>query len=146
MKSFVYNNFINKPPLTNFEILKLSKNLKYFKGVYMRDELNNYYLQEPLSIIFNLDSSENQGTHWVCFFINSKTCYYFDSFGLFPPVELTNFLKQSKNCDQLIGSSFQVQNFNTNYCGYLCLYVLEQLSNNFKFEDVIINLYQEFKK
>lgn len=34
--------------------------------------------------VVNLDESKNRGTHWAC--------YYFDSFGLNPPLELQNYL------------------------------------------------------
>jgi hypothetical protein len=38
--------------------------------------------------IVNLDISENNGTHWVSYYKNKDICYYFDSFGLDPPIEL----------------------------------------------------------
>ena len=38
--------------------------------------------------ILNLDVSKNNGTHWVYYHKNNEQCYYFDSFGLDPSLEL----------------------------------------------------------
>ena len=42
--------------------------------------------------ILNLDVSKNNGTHWVCYYKNKDKSYYFDSFGLDPPLELQDYL------------------------------------------------------
>ena len=57
--------FINKP-LTNYEIIKLAKELKIknFRGVFMRDTLPDNLDDEECGIV-NLDLSKNKGTHWV---------------------------------------------------------------------------------
>ena len=64
--------------------------------------------------ILNLDVSKNNGTHWVCYYKNNEKCYYFDSFGLDPPLELQNYLSSSIEL-----STFQIQKFNTHHCGYV---------------------------
>ena len=38
--------------------------------------------------VVNLDLSKNSGTHGVCYYKNNDKDYYFDSFGLDPPIEL----------------------------------------------------------
>ena len=140
MKVFDYNYYITKPPLSNFDILQLvnqmnnKRMLKNFKGVFMRNEISGIPKLKECGII-NLDDKENKGTHWVCYFIfNSSIAYYFDSFGLYPPIELQNYLKEYN----IIGSNFQLQDFNTNYCGYYCLYILELLSLGFDYEKIVI--------
>lgn len=100
----------------------------------MRDNLPNKVYDTECAIV-NLDSVKNSGTHWVCYYKFHDLSYYFDSFGLNPPIELEKYLGNT-----IIGSSFQVQQFNTNYCGYLCLYILSGLSKGFKFNDLILNL------
>lgn len=127
-----------KKPLTNYDILNLASEIKNFRGVFMRDTLPKKTNKSECSIV-NLDSNENPGTHWVCYFKNKNEKYYFDSFGLYPPIELQKYL--GKN---IIRSSFQVQEFNTNYCGYLCLHVLSCLSKGFNYESVIFNLFNTF--
>jgi len=59
---------------------------------------------------------------------------------LYPPIELENYLE-----GEIVISTFQVQEFNSKYCGYLCLFVLSLLSSGYDFEDIIFNLVAEFK-
>jgi hypothetical protein len=124
----------NLQPLTNKDLKQLTSKLqiKNFRGVFMRDNLPNNAKDNECGII-NLDSYKNKGTHWTAYYKNEDKCYYFDSFGLDPPIELQKYL----NC-QIELSSFQVQNFNTNYCGHLCLLVLKMLEK-YKFNDIILN-------
>lgn len=113
-------------------------NIKNFKGVFMRDNLPKTLNSAECAIV-NLDSIKNEGTHWVCYWIDQDNKYYFDSFGLYPPDEIKSYL--GKN---ILTSTYQVQEFSTNYCGYLCLHVLSCLSNNLKFENIILNLFKNF--
>ena len=81
-------------PLTNYDITNLAKELKIknFRGVFMRDTLPDKVNDQECGVV-NLDESGNNGTHWVCYYKNShKGCYYFDSFGLDPPIELQHYL------------------------------------------------------
>lgn len=140
--SFNYSKYKNKPPLSNLDILKLIPKfgIKHFRGVFMRDTLPQSSRKSECGIV-NLDSIENKGTHWVGYWKNGENKYYFDSFGLFPPIELQKYLGP-----QILSSTFKLQEINTNYCGYLCLYVLSCLSKGFTYEDVIFNLQKEFEK
>jgi hypothetical protein len=83
----------NLTALTNYEIEKMVKELKIkdFRGVFMRDTLPNM-VNDIECWIINLDVSMNNGTHWVCYYKNNEKCYYFDSFGLDPPLELQMYL------------------------------------------------------
>ena len=62
-------------------------------------------------------------------FFNSQDKYYFDSFGLLPPVEVIKFLQNG------VSQTFQVQEFNSKCCGQLCLNVFFQLNKNKKIYD-----------
>ena len=66
--------------------------------------------------ILNLDSSSGDGTHWVMWF-------YFDSYGVQPPSELTVYLKSP-----IFYNSERVQQNGKVFCGHLCLFTLKQLS------------------
>lgn len=108
-----------KHPLTDEDILKCVKKLKlpYFRGVFMRDELPKRPKTKECAIV-NLDVTANSGTHWVSYFKNNKSVYYFDSFGnLKPPIELVKYLK---NC-RIYYNHDRFQNFDTYNCGHLCL-------------------------
>lgn len=142
---FDYKYYNDKEPLSNYDILKLIPKYKItnFKGVFMRDNLPcnviNVISKTECGIV-NLDSINNSGTHWVCYYHDNSNSIYFDSFGLFPPDEIKSYLHKN-----IISSTFQVQEFNTNYCGYLCLFVLSCLSKGYKYEDIILNLVKEFE-
>ena len=66
----------------------------------MQDTLPDKVLSRETGII-NLDSSEGKGTHWVCYSKNNKNIYYFDSFGLDPPLELQEYLKSRNEKDKI---------------------------------------------
>lgn len=72
--------------------------------------------------IINLDSSENEGTHWVAYIKLNNYCEYFDSFGdLMPPLELTRYLEKYD-----IYYNYNIyQSFNSVNCGHLCLKYLK---------------------
>ena len=96
--------FINKP-LSNIDLLHWVKQLgiKYFRGIYSRDNLPEKINRLERGII-NLDNSIAGGTHWVCYRnVDKQICEYFDSFGLIMPNEIKNYLHTSgkkKMCTQ----------------------------------------------
>ena len=49
-----------------------------------------------LGIVFNLDTHDQSGSHWVALFadFNLGNIYYFDSYGLKPPQEIINLMKK----------------------------------------------------
>ena len=81
-------------PLTNFEILSAANTLgiPHFRGVFQRDVLPKKALQEECGIL-NLDDSLGDGSHWTAWFKSNNEKYYFDSFGVQPPRDLTDYLK-----------------------------------------------------
>jgi hypothetical protein len=108
--------------------------IKNFRGVFMRDTLPNKIKANECGIV-NLDSIKNEGTHWVCYYKGKNEKYYFDSFGLDPPNEIQDYLGED-----ILLSTFQIQELGTNYCGHLCLYVLYELNKGETFLDIILNL------
>ena len=106
----------------------------------MRDELPDK-TEDLESGIMNLDVSSGYGTHWTCWFKSSvkgqspqnqskatkellkPVCYYFDSFGLPPPLEFNNYIK----CD-IYHSTYQIQNLGDVICGHLCMLVLYMMT------------------
>jgi hypothetical protein len=107
--------------LTNFEIENICNPYKLFRGVFMRDTLDMLPNKQEIGIL-NLDSVENNGTHWVLWYKNCKNCYYFDSFGQGPPEELLKYLKNN-----ILASTFVMQEIDTKYCGHLCICLLKYI-------------------
>lgn len=93
----------------------------------MRDEIP----KKPKDIecaIINLDSSYNEGTHWVAYVKYFDYCEYFDSFGnLKPPLELIKYLKTN----DITYNYCNYQKFDAFNCGHLCLKFLGEFWNNF---------------
>ena len=96
--------------------------IPYFRGVFMRDTLPTYPLFKE-SMVVNLDSARNRGTHWVCSYKeNDDTVEYFDSFGLEPPSEMISYWHRRNPSIRIIYNSEQSQAIDDNICGHLCLY------------------------
>ena len=76
--------------------------------------------------IVNLDAKK--GTHWVAYRKRGKIAFYFDPFGLPPPLELIRYL----NC-KIFYFTDQVQGLNDKNCGQLCLKFLYKKWNHLRF-------------
>ena len=88
--------FINKL-LSNIDLLHWVKQLgiKYFRGIYSRDNLPNKIRKLETGII-NLDDSTGGGSHWICYRnVDKQYCEYSDPFGLIMPNEIEHYLKTS---------------------------------------------------
>ena len=123
-------------PLTNFDLIGAAKKLeiKNMRGVFVRDELP----KRPKKIecgILNLCDSKGRGTHWTAWIKNGNEKLYFDSYGLAPPVELVDYLK-----DPVYYNSERIQPDGEVFCGHLCLYVLKKCESK-NFQEVINTLY-----
>ena len=149
-EEFVGALFKDIQPLSNFDIIRICKNLKIsnFKGCFMRDEIGNLDVvsSNDECFIMNLDDSNSSGTHWVSVNISdasdtsgagatgisddvatgisdvSSTTYYFDSFGLPPTKEIKKYCKEPR-----FYNSFVFQKPNEVICGQLCLYFLYRM-------------------
>ena len=132
--------------LTNFDLISYIDQLKvpYFCGVFMRDELpNRKHIME--CGIMDLNTSDQIGSHWVCFVRNKKDRIYFDSFGEITPLELQKYLKTKQefenNTPVIKRNTDIVQRVNTHVCGHLCLIVLTWLMReHFNYQEVLDRL------
>jgi len=124
-------------PLTNFEILSVVNKLGIpnFRGVFLRDVLPKKSLTKECGIL-NLGDSSGNGSHWTAWFKNADKKYYFDSFGVQPPLELIDYLKPP-----VYYNTEEIQPRNQVFCGHLCLYVLKHLTLGKDLQKIINNLY-----
>ena len=121
---------------TNIELEQEATRLKLknFRGVFMRDELKFKPLNRECGIL-NLDSSKNDGSHWVAWFKDKDNKIYFDSFGVQPPLELIKYLKSP-----ILYNTFQIQQYNDTNCGEWCLHVLNELNKGRNYFDIILEI------
>ena len=110
-----------------------------FKGVFMRDEILKEKPSRKECFIYNIDSSENEGTHWVAVSINNNKCWYFDSYGFPPTLEIQKYLKHMKDRHY---NTFEIQKPGEVICGQYSLYVLHRLAQGISFYDVLDELYK----
>ena len=120
-------------PLSNFQLTDSAKKLKIrnFRGVFLRDSLPSAPAQRECGIL-NFDVLSGRGTHWVCWYKNQDTKFYFDSYGLSPPTELMQYLKSP-----VYYNSERIQPDGEVFCGHLCLYVLKKLQDGRHFQEII---------
>jgi len=120
----IKNIKLQNKALSNIELEFTIKKLKipFFRGVFSRNDLPNTPRQKECGIL-NLDDLMGNGTHWVAWYKNKNKKYYFDSFGLYPPLEIMNYLK-----GPIFYNTERVQEFGTVICGHLCLYWLKEMS------------------
>ena len=131
-----WKHFVNKP-LSNFDLEKWIDDLKikHFRSIYSRDRLPDRVRIKECGII-NLDSIEGEGTHWVCYRnLDENMTEYFDPFGLIMPHEIRHYLLTSGK--KVIFSQDEIQNRNTVFCGYWCLYYLIERQKGKSILDVI---------
>lgn len=110
--------------------------IRNFRGVFMRDELKKMKPRINDCGIFNLNTSKEPGSHWVCWFKRGNERIYFDSYGLVPPQELVDYLGTP-----ILRNTEQLQNFNQTNCGEFCLYVLKRLTDGDDFKNIEADLY-----
>ena len=122
---------IENKALSNHELIEYIKQLKikHFRGVFMRDDLPKKKRTKECGIV-NLADSLSDGTHWVCYFNH----YYFDSYGLPPPLEIAEYLG-----DNLEYNIYQIQK-SGQICGHLCLYFLNRITKGMEFNEIIFSL------
>jgi hypothetical protein len=104
----------------------------------MRDELNKTKATKEESIVINLDVSSGPGIHWMCLSTKNDVSYYFDSYGLAPPVEVLDYCKSKERyfAEYPIQQDDEIEIL----CGHYCVYVLYKLNNGCKFGEILKEL------
>lgn len=91
----------------------------------MQDELPRKPWKNE-SIVMNLHTKNEPGSHWVCFVKRGKQVLYFDSYGEIPPPD--TLVKYLKDCQIKYNYNRYQKLGNTYNCGHLCLGFLERYS------------------
>jgi hypothetical protein len=99
-----------------------------------------------IGIIFNLDKHDEPGSHWVCSFIDiqNKAAYYFDSYGLPPPPEVSALLERCKaqGCETILYNDIRHQRKNSE-CGMYCIYTIICLLKGRTFQDICLDIVKD---
>jgi hypothetical protein len=94
-----------------------------------------------MSLIVNLQNSDQPGSHWVAVVVAPTCCYYFDPFGIAPPTVLSRWMKAYKNLVKMNDS--QLQHIESHRCGLYCYYFIKEMALGRPIYDVLYRLSQE---
>jgi hypothetical protein len=119
---------------TNFDLKDYATYLNLPIKVLMNDELYKITKTKKMNIIINIQNSDKQGSHWVCF----RNNLYLDSFGIRATKEVEDFLPKD-----YIYNKIQVQPNGTKICDVLCLYVLYCLDKGEEYDDIILSIKED---
>ena len=101
---------------------------------------------DRIGIIFNLDKHDEPGSHWVCAFVDypKKSAYYFDSYGLPPPPEVSVFLERCKEqgCETILYNDIRHQRKDSE-CGMYCLYTIICLLKGRSFQNICMDVVKD---
>ena len=98
---------------------------KIFKGVFARNRIPTFSKNERLSFVVNTDPAHKPGKHWLAFYINRNTVYYFDSYGI-PPKGFEKILSSRPNKKYF---TRRLQG-NGKECGHYCIFFILQMCQN----------------
>ena len=73
-------NNLDNYPMSNLKIDEILRYDKNYIGTYSKD--NVPLLKNNQSTIINLQNSDRNGSHWVCYYKRNDKLFYFDSYGV----------------------------------------------------------------
>eukprot|EP00732_Lithocolla_globosa_P006472 Lithocolla_globosa_v1_NODE_7547_length_932_cov_58.672748.p1 type:complete len:239 gc:universal NODE_7547_length_932_cov_58.672748:3-719(+) len=134
-----------KGVLSNLDIEEMLEDLKDFKGVFAKDSLpKDSKGHIPIGrYVINLDDSDGPGTHWTALIVRPLNQHhlYFDSFAIGPPDEVRKALRTNEKKNILFSTS-QVQNINSEACGWFVVDFLQSVKNDDTFYRFIYKFHQ----
>ena len=126
------------------EINKFAQALEIedFLGVFAVDELTLIPKNRTGLVIFNTDTSQNSGQHWIALCITKRNIYYFDSlFSEFQhSIYFEDYMKFAKK--RLIWNTIQIQHDLSDKCGIHSLvfcYTMRKKRNKTNYERFLNN-------
>ena len=125
-------------PLSNIFIINLLKNDKNFPGCFSKYRI--ILLDNNKSLIYNLQNSNEKGSHWCSIIRRNNTIYIFDSFGIGEILsEIYKIYKKFK----IIANIYQIQHISSILCGlHSILFILYDIKN----KNDVINFLTLFNK
>ena len=103
-----------------------------FLGVFSVDELSLIPKNRNGLAIFNTDTSQNDGEHWIALCITKRNIFYFDSLNsnFQHSDNFTKYMRHTKK--ELVGNGIQIQSDISEKCGIHCLVFCYAMQRNKK--------------
>ena len=99
-------------PLSNIFINNLLRNIDNISGVFSKDKI--ILLDDNKSLIYNLQNSNERGSHWCSITRRNDAIYVFDSFGIGEtPYEIYNIYRYYK----IVTNIYRIQDITSILCG-----------------------------
>ena len=116
-------------PLSNIFINNLLKDEKSCLSTFSKDELP--LIEDNKSLIFNLQNSNQTGSHWIALSRKNNNIFIFDSFGIgHIPKNIYDIYKNFN----IVINIYRIQHINSNLCGLFCvLFCLYKVDTKNKF-------------
>ena len=101
-----------------------------FLGVFAVDELTLIPKRRTGLVIFNTDTSDSTGQHWIALCITKRKILYFDSL-VSQFQESSDFNKYMSNTNkELVWNKIQIQTYLSDKCGIHCLVFCYAMQKN----------------
>ena len=118
--------------MNSIELESIAKKLKLedFLGVFAVDELLQIPSKKCGMLIFNTDTSEKKGQHWIALCISKEDVFYFDSLNhdfIFIS-DVTKFLIRLKK--NIFYNKIKTQTNESNTCGIHCMFFCYYMSTD----------------
>lgn len=143
-------SLLRKPMTSNLDLEDACRQLHIpLKAIRYKDQLHQLPTtwRDKSAFLVNMQSSGmGPGTHWIALFfpgssLTHPNCFYFDSFGIEPPMEVIDFAKRC-GYKHMINSTKEIQSLDEGYCGQFCILFLQAMSS-YKRPD-LAHRYQRF--
>ena len=123
-------------PLSNIFINNLSKDEESYLNTFSKHEIP--LIENKKSIIFNLQNSNQQGSHWLSILRKNNNIFIFDSFAVaYIPKNIYDIYKDFN----IITNIYRIQHIDSNLCGLFCvLFCLYKVNSKNKFTE-FLNLF-----